>query len=367
LPALFAVALPTVAAPPASAPARLAVTLPAPPIKVAQWVKGGPANMEKSGDTYTFKRGTIHVVEFWATWCQPCRESIPRLTELAHTYRGKVTFTGISVWEHDRQYLANVARYVQEMGPRMDYNVAADDKPDGGTTATTWLQAAEQDGIPTAFIVDKDGKIAWLGFPWYMDAPLAEVVAGTFDSAAFAKKQASDLVAIHAMKDKVQQATALAQQGKPQEAVAVLDTITGDLPQIRFTVGMTKFALLKTHDEAEAARYASAMADGPLKDFASLLNSFAREMVEDNSKWKHPDYDAAIHIAERAFETSKGLSDGILETLAMAHFRKGNLDKAVELLEKAVEMMKHDPDATAEARKAREELLVRFKKARNGA
>jgi thiol-disulfide isomerase/thioredoxin len=349
----------------ASAQARLGVTMAAPPIKVAQWIKGEPANLEKQGDTFTFKRGTIHVVEFWATWCEPCRVSLPHLTELANKYRGKVTFIGVSIWERDPQYLTTVARFVSDMGPKMGYNVAADDRPADGTMATTWMRAAEQDSIPTAFIIGQDGKIAWLGLPGEMDEPLAQVVAGTFDSAAYARKKAAELAEIRAMKDRLQQATALAQMGKAQEAVAVLDTIQGDQAQIWFTVGLTKFSLLKSYDEAAASRYAREMSDGRLKDFPGLLNSFAREMVEDNSKWKKPDYDAAIHIAERAFEASKGRGDSILETLAMAHFRKGNRDKAVELLEKAAEMMNQDKEATDAARKARAERLARYKKARS--
>src|SRR5689334_13332915 len=98
LPALAALAVPTFLASAASAQ-DLKVGDAAPPIKIAKWVKGKPDNMSKDGNTYTIKPGSIHVVEFWATWCGPCKVSIPHLTELAKKYKGKVTFTGVSINE----------------------------------------------------------------------------------------------------------------------------------------------------------------------------------------------------------------------------------------------------------------------------
>src|SRR5437016_5002709 len=71
----------------------LKVGMNAPPIKVGEWVKGTPVN--------EFKPGAIYVVEFWATWCGPCKQTIPLLTQLAKEEAGKVTVIGVSTFENN--------------------------------------------------------------------------------------------------------------------------------------------------------------------------------------------------------------------------------------------------------------------------
>src|SRR5687768_16104873 len=115
------------------ADSTLKVGSPAPPLKVAKWIKGKPIK--------SFKPGEVYVVEFWATWCGPCKQSIPHLTEMAKKYEGKATFTGVSVWEEknptDTKYMNKVASFVKEWDKKMDYNVAVDGME--GTMAKTWM------------------------------------------------------------------------------------------------------------------------------------------------------------------------------------------------------------------------------------
>jgi len=137
--------------------ASLKIGSAAPMLQLSRWVKGdGPSK---------FESGKVYVIEFWATWCMPCRESIPHLTRMARAYKDTVTFVGVSVWERGtgKAVEDNVDSFVRDMGGNMDYFVARDTK--SNTMAKTWLQAAGQGGIPCAFIIDGSGKVAWIGHP----------------------------------------------------------------------------------------------------------------------------------------------------------------------------------------------------------
>src|SRR5262249_59757067 len=76
-------------------------------------------------------------------------------------------------------------------GDRRAYRVALDAVPEGaeprdGKMARAWMTAAAQWYVPRAFIVNADGKVAWVGHPQALDGPLGQIVAGTYDLKAAA-------------------------------------------------------------------------------------------------------------------------------------------------------------------------------------
>ena len=147
------------------------------PLQISEWVKGKPVNLAAT------KGKQIVVVEFWATWCPPCRASIPHLTEMQKKFKD-VAFVGIS--DEDA---ATVKKFVAKMGTKMDYTVAVDDDKN---TSAAYMGAFGIRGIPHAFIVDKMGRIVWHGHPMdNLEKTLEEVVAGKFDIEKSKKRAAA--------------------------------------------------------------------------------------------------------------------------------------------------------------------------------
>ncbi len=134
------------------------------PLAGLTWVKGDPV---------TITPGKVYVVEFWATWCPPCRDSIPHLTELQAKYGDRVVFVGVS-----NEDVATVKPFVAKLGDQMAYTVAVDP---AGKVGNGYMTAFGQRGIPTAFIVDAEGRVVWLGHPMGdLKTVLDQVLAGTY-------------------------------------------------------------------------------------------------------------------------------------------------------------------------------------------
>ena len=146
---------------------------PAPKLETGKWVQGEPVK--------DFQKGKAYIVEFWATWCPPCRASIPHLNETYLKFKDKgLVVIGQDCWEKDESL---VAPFVEKMGDKMTYRVALDDKTSNkkGQMAITWMEAAGRNGIPSAFLVDTKGKIAWIGHPMALKEEVIEdVLAGKY-------------------------------------------------------------------------------------------------------------------------------------------------------------------------------------------
>jgi thiol-disulfide isomerase/thioredoxin len=259
------------------------------PLAISDWVKGDAVDLAKG------KGEKIYVVEFWATWCPPCLTSIPHLTELQKKFKDKgVVVIGVSGEEKNV-----VERFVKKIGDKMDYVVAIDD--DRATNAA-YMKAFGQSGIPHAFVVDKQGRIAWHGHPMSgLDKVVEQLVAGDFDP----EKLAAERAAQKALYEKTRGYWELIIAGKGGEETDALGN-----------------ALMK-----EGAG-----------DVTYLNNLSWGIMTEEKVQYRNRAF--ALALAEAAFKASDGKAGYVMDTYARALFDDGQLGKALKMQKKAIQNAK---------------------------
>lgn len=313
-----------------TAEAKLTVGDPAPKLQVAKWVQGNPVN--------AFDTNHVYIVEFWATWCGPCRASIPHLNELSKKFKDQgVIAIGQDVWEQNDD---GVAAFVKKMGDQMTYRVALDDKSleTNGIMAVTWMKASEQNGIPTAFVINRQGRIAWIGHAMGLDEQtLADILAGRFDSTKFAaeyeRQQQAQARKIESSK-KLSQALKNKDWDTAEATVADLKktepAMSDSLDTIRFSI------LLGRKNYADAYKLAGALSDAHPKN-AMMQNDLAWTIATQPGLEKR-DLALAEKMAGRANEATQGKEPSVLDTLARIQFMNGKKDEAIATEQKAVDI-----------------------------
>jgi len=98
-------------------------------------------------------KGKVIVLDFWATWCGPCKASFPKMQNLVTKYKGKdVAFLFVNTWENGKEedIFKKVTSYITDK--KFDFNVVFDSKSEVVTNYKV-------NGIPTRVVIDKNGTI----------------------------------------------------------------------------------------------------------------------------------------------------------------------------------------------------------------
>ncbi len=256
------------------------------------------------------------LVEFWATWCGPCKRSIPHLTGLRRQYGEKLAVVGLS--DEDE---ATVRPFVLAQGDAMGYTVGLVPKE------TRERYMAGRGGIPCAFLVSPQKQVAWVGHPAAVDAVLQQALEGRFDLERIQRVEPLEKAFAGALQSRNLDLIVAA-----ADALLAEDPAHGEALRMRIAMARQKrdLAAARTaYERATAATLTPAAAEAlayALLGDADLAFRFI---------------DLAPRLIARVQEAAPG-RPAALELQARYAYVMGRLDVAIALQEKAVAA---DPEA----------------------
>ena len=291
----------------------------APPLQIAHWAKGDAVK--------SFEKGKVYVVEFWATWCAPCIQNIPKLTALQakHKDAGLVV---IGVSSSDQRGIEDVRPFVEKQGDRMNYTVAVDD---AFKTGNAYMQATGQRGIPVAYVVDKAGKLAWFGHPANnMETVVEQVLKGEFDPAKYVDPQ-QKLAELDA---KLRRAATDNNLEAADKVFAELKTLRPELAS-QFDVSRFVFIYTNVKDKPKAIAFGEELLKGPLGSESMGMVPLAFTVINDAAP-SVEELRFARRVMDKSVELTKRNDPRALSILGDVYRKAGDYAQAVKLNEEAL-------------------------------
>ncbi len=130
-------------------------------------VVGGTGASEGDRIALAALRGRVVVLDFWASWCVPCRRSIPALNEVHERYSSRIEMLGINV--EPGMPRASIARAHRDFGAH--FRTLQDERGEAQL-------AYQVSSIPTMVIIDRGGMVRWV----HVGVPDPDEVADRLDA-----------------------------------------------------------------------------------------------------------------------------------------------------------------------------------------
>jgi thiol-disulfide isomerase/thioredoxin len=264
-------------------------------------------------------RPQVRVVEFWATWCGPCKASIPHINDMYKSLRRR----GLEVIGVSDEKPEVVANFLRMQGDRMSYVVAIDPEK---KVNERFMGAAGKSGIPCAFVVGPKGKVVFIGHP--MDEEFDRAVRLSLDGRydpTITKKAAPILAAARRAAGVRNFAEAYR---RFDEAIALSPVVMYDAAAERY-----RTILVDEANEEAARAYARRMLEMYGSD-APALRDLALTLAADASLPSN-DLETAQMAADKLSEVAQAGDPDAFKVSATVAYAKGDFAAASELQRKA--------------------------------
>jgi thiol-disulfide isomerase/thioredoxin len=268
--------------------------------------------------------GKVHVVEFWATWCGPCKYSIPHLSRLQQDWGAeRLQIIGVSDEEEDK-----VKSWVNRNMPQLKYSIAISSTRG---PQRTWYKAAKLEYLPSAFIVGPRGRIQFIGNPndESFNIMLTKVMKGRFDAGK--QRQAEPL--FEDLRRNRERKNWRQYEKTAKKIIAISPKVF-----IKTQVDLFETQLVQMKNPEVAYEGATAFVDARIDSDPEGVLFLADRIVDDPDI---PDeqrrLDFALDIATRVLERFEKPSEQAraLKTIAAVHFKKGDVAEAAKTAKKA--------------------------------
>ncbi|MER9630022.1 TlpA disulfide reductase family protein [Mesorhizobium sp. M0296] len=325
---------------------------PAPSIKVENWLRGEPV-------TY-FQPGKVYIVEFWATSCGPCVAAMPHLVQLQEKYTDSgLEVVGVAASEKAPTAVEAQTRldaWLTEKCSNLNFRIAFDST---GEMNKFWMEPSFSLGIPTSFVVDRDGHIAFIGHPGQLDEVLPKVLNGSWRTSDEAKAADKERIASsqHEARERTLTEPIYAKLQPAMEAedwTAALSVVEEGLAlpdNMEFRFIHANLLLHKLRDMRAGLPALQKLVDDVIdKKFqtVSWMVAVLNELFDpkmDNSHLPHAErFAMGDKLSEQILTLNPPQGDGPLKflwyvPLAQYYYESGNKDRAIELIEVALKSL----------------------------
>lgn len=308
----------------------------APELLIGSWIKNGPDSLAEG------KGKKIYIIEFWSTKNRECLKTMPYLHKLKGQYRD-LTIISIST-----QKAAVLKKFIAQY-KNISYKIAVDDNK---KTYNAYMKGHGK--IPLAFIVNKNGTVAWIGHPLDTSLPMKRIVTGKFD------------IKKNAMRQKIyKKLQVLVSIKKYKEALKTIEKELKREPDNTQFIALKTFVLFKLDKKNEALLFAGKMLTkyptnmdlfdlkahilsqmkkykeldkfylyfiNNCKDKPVLLNQLTRQLL--GTRFGEAKLKPALKAAELAYSSRKLYKiqrANIGETLARIYYMTGRIDRAIKI------------------------------------
>ncbi|MBL8761579.1 MAG: hypothetical protein JNL50_09785 [Phycisphaerae bacterium] len=309
----------------------------APALEIEAWLVGEGADR--------LPKDRVSVVVFVASWSEASERALdwlgPRSRELADNGIDVVAVFGQDAAEpttYGRLETEQSARAFLDRRASSRIKCAFDKR---WRSRSAWVAAAGLTSIPAAFIVDRQGKVAWIGNPLWppgeMDDALDQVTKGQFGAGERRATREKWEAVLRELRGLDQTLVSARNTGRHDIAIGALERL-GAIDRLSrgyYTLAKFEIVLLELRDAPRAFAIARDALESD-RNNAQLLNDLSWTILTGEDAPAR-DLPLAQKLGERAVEASEGKNPHYLDTLARAHADQGRLDDAIKFQRRAVE------------------------------